>query len=197
MGYLLDPVPPPVGHAGLHPPGQRQQLVVPLPPLLLLRLLLPLLLRLLRVRLLLPLQPAPLPRLAAPLRLAPGLLLLFILLSAGAGGRGAVIAPQEGALPAAHRAAVVAGAPAGLAPVPVRLLAVLLRGALEVRLGPGGGGGERAFIAVVQDGGGKADLALLGGGHLGLPHGGEHFPLVEALHVRCCCWSSATKTNQK
>lgn len=176
MVYLFEPAPPPVGDPGLHPLGQRQQLVVSLPPLLLLRLLLSLLLRLLRVGLLLPLQPAPLPGLRAPLRL------LLLLASPRAGGRGAVVSPQEGALPSAHRAAVVAGAPPGLAPVPVPPLAVLLRGALEVRLGPGGGGGEGAFVAVVQDGGGEANLALLGGVHLGLPHGGEHFALVEALH---------------
>lgn len=182
--YLLQPVPPPVRDPGLHPPGQRQQLVVPLPPLGLLRLLSPFLLRLVRVRLVLPLQPAPLPGQHHPLRLVPAILflltiVLFIFLP-GAGGRGAIVSSQERALPAGYGAAVVAGSRPGFAPVPVILLAVVLRGALEVGLGSGGGGGGREgpFVTVVQYGSGQADLPLLGCGHLGFPHRREHFPLV-------------------
>lgn len=139
--YLLHAAPPPARDAGLHPPGQRQQLVVSLPPLRLLRVLFPLLLRAVRVRLVLPLQPAPLPRLDHPLRVTSVVIFLIVvvivvlfILVAAARRRRAVVASQEGALPAGDRAAVVAGGPPGLAPVPVLLLAVVLRRALEVGL---------------------------------------------------------------
>lgn len=101
--YLLEAAPPAVRNSGLHPPGQSQQLVVSLSPL---GLLLPPLLAVLRVRLVLPLQAAPLAGLRRPLGRSATPVIAVIVFSAVAGGRRAtviivvVFAPQERALPA-------------------------------------------------------------------------------------------------
>lgn len=180
VGYLLQAAPPPARDPGFHPPRQRQQLVVSLPPL---RLLPPFFLCMIRVRLVLPLQPAPLLGLHHPLRLAS--VLIVVLFFPGAGGWRAVVSAQERALSARHWSAVVARTRPGIAPVPVLLHAVLLQRALEVGLGSRGGGGrgKGALVTVVQDRGGQADLSLLWCVHLGFPHWREHFPLVQAFHV--------------
>lgn len=187
--YLHQAAPSAARDTGLHPPRQRQQFVVSLPLFNFLCLLSPLFLRVIRVRLVLPLQPASLPRLHQPLRVTPLLIFIvhlpFILLLIVCAGRWRAVS-QKRPLFAGHRAAIVAGRRSGLAPV---VLLAGLWGALEVRIGSweGGGGGERALVTVVQNGSGQADLPLLRRVHLGFSHRREHFPLVQALHV--CMWN--------
>ena len=121
LRYLLHASPPAVWNPAFHPPGQRQELVVSLPPLCLLS---PLLLRMVRVRLVLSLQAAPLYRLNHPLRVARLVVIVGALVFPGTVGRGAVTVSQERALSARHRTTVVAGGRIGIA--------LLLRRALKV-----------------------------------------------------------------